>query len=120
MTQDEKDQRELFAAIHARRSASCNTSQLTRDLPRFGRSNVLRQINDAVSAGLVRDVSDNSAYRWRLTPAGKAKFDAYNRAFWSEVGAAVAEISEETLEKCCRQLGAALLNVADVRGGGGK
>jgi hypothetical protein len=28
----------------------------------------------------------------------------------------IAEISEETLEKCCRQLGAALLNVADGNG----
>jgi hypothetical protein len=28
----------------------------------------------------------------------------------------IADISEETLEKCCRQLGAALLNVADGNG----
>lgn len=91
LTQDEKDQRELLVAIHARRLASCNTSQLARDLrgTRGGRAYVMRLIADAVSAGNVRDVSDNSAYRWRLTAAGKQLLDGLNRSFWSEVGAAV-------------------------------
>ena len=65
MTEREKFQRELLAAIHARRFAACNTSQLARDLG-ASRTETQAALDRASFAGLVFDAGiSGGAYRWR-------------------------------------------------------
>jgi hypothetical protein len=92
LTDHEKLQYQLLGRVYARRHLSCNTAQLARDFAVAGlasRTETQTALDRARFAGLIVDASKNSAYRWRLTPAGTARMTELGRRYWSEIGAAV-------------------------------